>query len=240
MIAMSGLPSHKLAKDQFLHLVGHGEAGSSPHPIGEDVFALVCPDWGPPSLVLDACLGRVAYANWTCLKLLESHIPACLTEGRLVFCSPEVNRRFYRVLEQTAGTSTESAVVVGHCEGAISWFSVTIRNAHGFFRDVLQRNLPKARRSSRLVVIEFAMTGKLPDPIALAALADACSLSPAEGELLKFLACGWSIPEIAKNRGVKLATMRQRMKNVLAKANCHRQTELIHLVMSLCPMGQTR
>jgi DNA-binding CsgD family transcriptional regulator len=201
------------------------------------VFALVCPDWGPPSLVLDACPGRVAYANWTCLKLLKGHIPASLTDGRLVFCSADVNRRFYRVLEQTAGTSMESAVVIGHCEGSTSWFSVTIRNAYGFFRDVLQRNLPRIRRSSRLVVVEFAMTGKLPDPTALAALADACSLSPAEGELLKFLACGWPIEKIARKRGVKLATMRQRMKSVLAKANCHRQTELIHLVMSLCPMG---
>lgn len=241
MIAMSALPSKKPATETFGQQFGHGsEAGSPPNALGEDVFALVCPDWGPPSLVLDACLGRVAYANWSCLRMLESQIPAGLSEGRLVFCSADVNRRFYRVLDQTAGTSAELAVVIGHCEGSTSWFSVTIRNAHGFYRDVLQRSLPATRQSSRFVVIEFAMTGTFPDPIALTALADACSFSPAEAELLKFLACGWSIPQIAKNRGVKLATMRQRMKSVLAKANCHRQTELIHLVMSLCPMIQDR
>jgi DNA-binding CsgD family transcriptional regulator len=240
MLALSALSLKKPANEPGDEPLGQVETGTLANTLGDDVFALVCPDWGTPSLVLDASLGRVAYANWSCLKLLEGQAPACLAEGRLVFCSAEVNRRFYRVLEHTAGSSTEFAVVVGHCEGSISWFSVTIRNAHGFFRDVLQRSLPPARRSSRFVVIQFAVTGNFPDPAALAALAEACALSPAEAELLKFLACGRSISQIAKNRGVKLATMRQRMKNVLAKANCHRQTELIHLVMSLCPMAQNR
>ena len=235
MTAMSALPLKRSAREN---------TGSESSPrlgtFGEEVFALICPDWGAPSLILDACIGRVAYANWSCLKMLESQIPAYLAEDRLVFCSAEVNRRFYRVLEQTAGASTELAVLVGQCEGSTSWFSITIRNTHGFFRDVLRRSLPSSSWSSRLVIIEFGMTGSFPDPTALMALAEVFSFSPAEMEVVKFLACGWSIQEIARTRGVKLATMRQRMKNVLAKANCHRQTELIHLVMSLCPMIQNR
>jgi len=180
--------------------------------------------------------GHVVYANWNCLQLLEKQAPVGLSDERLIFRSADVNRRFYRALEQTAGGSTERTVVVGHCDRSLTWFSVVIRNMHGFFRDALHRSLMGGDPLSRFVLIEFRLSRNSPDPTALLALAEACALSPAETDVVKLLACGWSLPQIASSRGVKLATIRQCMKNLLAKTNCHRQTELIHLVMSLCPM----
>lgn len=239
MTGMSSLPLKRATMEIPGRQFGYQtEASSRLGTIGEDVLALICPDWSAPSLILDARHGRVAHANLNCLKLLENQALARLADGRLVFRSGEVNRRFHRALGQIAEANTEFAVVVGHCERSMSWFSITIRSAHDFLRDLSQWRLADGSWPSHLVVVEFATTENFPHAATLTALAEAFSLSPAETEVLQYLACGWSVQEIANMRGVTLATMRQRMKNVLAKTNCHRQAELIHLVMSLCPMIQ--
>jgi DNA-binding CsgD family transcriptional regulator len=239
MIALSVLSLKKPLSE--VQSGDHYPARRAPAKLGEDVFALVCPDRETPTLILDAGGGHVAYANWNCLQLLERQAPVGLSDERLIFHSADVNRRFYRALEHTAaGGSPERAVVAGHCDRSLTWFSVVIRNMHGFFRDALHRSLMGGDPLSRFVLIEFRLSRNSPDPTALLALAEACALSPAETDVVKLLACGWSLPQIASSRGVKLATIRQCMKNLLAKTNCHRQTELIHLVMSLCPMVRER
>lgn len=203
--------------------------------MGKDVLALICPDWCDTALVLNAPEGHVAYANWRCLNMLERRTPAWLADGRLVFQSSDFNARFYSRLEETIAGGSEVAVLVGHEERSVSWFSVTIRNAQGLFRDVLERKLGNGVAARCFVIVEFAMSGSAPEPAALMALAEACSLAPAEAELVGHIAQGLSLEDIAQKRGIALSTVRQRLKAVLAKTRCHRQSELVHLVMSLCP-----
>jgi len=210
-----------------------GDNGSD--GMSKDILALICPDWCDTALVLDAVGGHVAYANWRCLNMLERRRPAWLAEGRLVFESPDFNSRFYLCLEKTVADGAETAALIEHDEWSNSWLSVTIHNGQGLFRDVLERRLGNGRPAPRLVIVEFATNGSTPEPAALAALAQSCSLAPAEFELVNSVARGISLEEIAEARGVALSTVRQRMKIVLAKTKCHRQSELVHLVMSLCP-----
>lgn len=214
------------------------EAAAQPGSFGEDIFSLICPDWNAPSLIVDAGNGQIAYANSSCLNLLKGRFPAAIREGRLVICSAEIDRRFHDSLRQIS-SDLESARIVGRCDLSGSWFSIAIRNARGLKHALLRRALPEHHSSTRLVIVELAVTGGSPEPAAMTALAEACSLSRAETELVRLLASGRSLPEIAKCRNVTLATMRQRLKCALAKTNCHRQTELVHLVMSLCPESHT-
>ncbi len=213
-------------------------AAAAPGSLGEDIFSLICPDWNAPSLIVDAGNGQIAYANSSCLSLLKGRFPAAIRDGRLVICSAEIDRRFHDSLRQISGEAG-IARIVGRCDLSGSWFSIAMHSPRGLKHALLQRALPEHRLSTRLVIVELAVTGNSPNAAAMKALADACSLSPAETELVRLLASGRSLPEIAKCRNVTLATMRQRLKCALAKTNCHRQTELVHLVMSLCQGGHT-
>ena len=85
------------------------------------------------------------------------------------------------------------------------------------------------------MIVELAISSDGVDPAALAVFAAATSLSKAEADLVKAIANGHSLSELAKARGVAVSTIRQRMKSVLGKTGCRRQTELVRLVLSLCP-----
>jgi DNA-binding CsgD family transcriptional regulator len=57
-------------------------------------------------------------------------------------------------------------------------------------------------------------------------------LTPAEAELLRLLAEGRSLEEVAVKRGVTINTARSQLKQVFAKTDTRRQGELVRLVLS--------
>ena len=203
--------------------------------MGRDVYTLLCPDWRGPSLVLEGASGRVAHANWRCLRLLAETGPARISGGKLIFTPADLNRRFYGRLEQAQAAGVERAVVVAREDGKGLWFSAAIHLPLGFARDTLQRAL--GPQGGEIAVVDFAASGSAPDRAAFAALAEAAGLAPAESQLVLSLLQGLSAEEIAEARGSSLSTVRQRIKAVLAKTHCTRQSELVGLVRGICPAG---
>jgi len=57
-------------------------------------------------------------------------------------------------------------------------------------------------------------------------------LTPAEAELLRLLAEGHSLEEVAQKRGVTMNTARSQLKQVFAKTETRRQGELVRLVLT--------
>ena len=205
--------------------------------MGRDVYALICPDWRGPSVVLEGAQGFVAHANLRGLRLLKGDGPARIAGGRLVIDPEPVNRRFYARLERALANGVErSALVIRH-ERAQHWLSAMIHLPQGFASDALGHQLGDEADVRQLAVVEFAATSDLPDKAALAAFAESIGLAPAESQLILAMVQGASATEIAAERGSSLSTVRQRIKSVLAKATCARQSELMGLIRAICPAG---
>jgi DNA-binding CsgD family transcriptional regulator len=63
-------------------------------------------------------------------------------------------------------------------------------------------------------------------------LREVYGLTEAETQLVELLCDGHSLEEIAARRGVTLNTARSQLKQVFAKTNTHRQSELVRLVLA--------
>lgn len=57
-------------------------------------------------------------------------------------------------------------------------------------------------------------------------------ITPAEQALCEKLLLNYTLPEIARILGIKESTVRQRIKDVFQKTNCHSQAQLVRLVNS--------
>jgi DNA-binding CsgD family transcriptional regulator len=238
MISLAAVSS-RIAASAARPLLAPGAQRTGWHPgtdtMGKDILALICPDWQRPMVAVETSTGYVAYANWRALEMFKHGAPARLVHGRLALASGELNTSFYASLARTVTVGTEYSVIIGRGGPGEPWTSMTIRNGLGFFRDTLQRHLVKNGPIAELVTVEFGGSGARPEPIGLRAFAEAAGLARAETTLIEAIACGKSLKEIAAESGLSLATVRQRMKAVLAKTNCCRQVELMRLILSLCP-----
>ncbi len=58
------------------------------------------------------------------------------------------------------------------------------------------------------------------------------ALTPAEAELVRLLAEGCSLDQVAEQRGVTMNTVRSQLKQVFCKTDTSRQGELVHLVLT--------
>ncbi|WP_110559011.1 LuxR C-terminal-related transcriptional regulator [Limimaricola pyoseonensis] len=115
---------------------------------------------------------------------------------------------------------------------------------------VVLRN--RARHSDRLIMFHLrlirprdgeayvlAVTSELGWPEGFSALLrEAFGLTHAESQILRGLAEGLSLPEIADGRGRSLATVRAQLKAILSKTETRSQTELVRLTLSSMEMAQ--
>jgi DNA-binding CsgD family transcriptional regulator len=221
------LASHLDHSDELL--------GRTAAPRGRDLLALVCPDWRAPSLVLDGCSGVVVYANGPCLKLMaEGHVMR-LQNGRPDFLAPGLTDRFQATLSAMLAQATESAMLVEMMGGGTLTISIAIHNTQGFYRDVLQRSVSDAENAGQLVVAEIATSQDEADSAALHAFAQKFALTSLEREIADLTLRGLSAREIATWKNMPHPMLRQRLDSLLAKTHCRSQSELVRMVMTLCP-----
>jgi len=201
--------------------------------MGNELLALICPDWRPAALVLDAANGEVAYANWRCLRLFEKRVPVWVAGGRLRFASPTMRRRFRPALKRALAQGVETSVLIERLPDGVGMYSAAIRNPQGLFTEALGRHLGRERR---LVIVEFTTSSMVPSQHAMEAVGRTFDLSPVEFQLLSRLVSGhaesrrWS--DLARDGQV--AT--DGLDGLLAKARCHQPEELVKLVMSTCSL----
>ena len=202
--------------------------------MSSEILAILCPDWRTAALVIDATNVSVVFANSQCIAMLRREQPMRLTGDRLDFTPCGLNRRFHLELAQLASSGGESAFIYERDASSGDWLSVVIRNGQGFFRDAIETNLGKSI-GPKLMVVEIATGAEVLDRNAFSSFAQTAFLSKAEADLVQAVAAGWSLTEAAHSRGVAVSTVRQRMKSILSKTGCRRQSELVHLVLSICP-----
>lgn len=208
--------------------------------MGYEILALICPDWRPASLVLDARSQTITYANWRCLQMLKTSGIVQSVNGRVEFQSMEFNDKFRTALDAAVKDGHERSFLVGQCAESEAPYSVVIHNSQGFFREILDHYLDHAEAESHLVILEFTVDAQLPDLMAVQAFARAYGLTATETQLVQLFGRGMSLEEIAEERNVTLATTRQQMKAVLGKTRCTRQRDLARVLFSICPAGQGR
>jgi DNA-binding CsgD family transcriptional regulator len=201
--------------------------------MGREVLALACPDWREASLAIDAQDGEIAYANWRALALLDARAPISVFGNRLIFTDPRHNRQFFTGLEKlrTSLVEEEIFVIAGHCDA--DWFAVNIHNPQGLYREILERSL-EAGTSSDIIFVEISRAVQAPSASQVAAFSDALKFTPAEADLVFLLAQGQTLADIAGQRKAAISTVRQRLKTVLAKSGCRRQSDLVRQIVSLC------
>lgn len=200
-----------------------------------DVLALICPDWRMASLVLDGRSGQVTYANTPCLQMLDDRKTVQLVGGRIAFSAPRLTERFYLTLDRMLASGLENAALVEREAGGGSVISVMIRNAQGFFRDVLDRSIGRNHDSSPLVIVELATSLDQAEWSALRAFGQMFALLPAEIEVVDLIVRGLSVKEISELKRLPGSDIRRNLKTALTKTQCKHQAQLVRLVMTLCP-----
>jgi len=88
---------------------------------------------------------------------------------------------------------------------------------------------PLARGTALLMILDPDRTQRTP----VGWLARQYGLSPAEQRLTEAIVNGVPLTAAAEQFGIRLSTARQRLKDIQAKAQCPRQSDLIRLAFSL-------
>jgi DNA-binding CsgD family transcriptional regulator len=202
--------------------------------VGNEILTILCPDWRTATLVIDATDSTVVFANSQCISMFRRGTLVRLSGDRLSFVVADLNRRFESEVSRLKASGGESAYLFGRDLTSEKWLSVTIRNGQGFFRDAVESSFGNLL-NARLMIVEIATVEEGLDPHAFASFAQIISLSKAEADLVEAVVAGDSLRQAADRRSAALSTVRQRMKNILAKTGCRRQSELVTLVLSLCP-----
>ena len=198
-------------------------------------LASLCPDWRPPSMVLDAGEGRILYSNRQGARLLRSGAIVRIAGGRLDFQVRSFNRRFRESLNGMVEQGMGSVFLAGRHPETKDRFLVALHPVREVFDGPILVSNGGGAGPAKPIVAELTVGADQPNPCAVEALAEESGLSPAETHLLLLIAGGSSLEEIAAQRGVRLNTVRQQMKSVLNKTGSRRQQELIKLVLTLCP-----
>ncbi len=201
--------------------------------MAQDVLALICPDWRSAALVLDIASRQIAYANWRCLDLLNKSGLVQVAGGTLDFRSDEMAQRFQAALDRALAGGMESVTLMEAGREEAPAYSVTIRNPHGFFREALARHVQPA---AQLIIVEFATSSMMPEPQAFSAFGQAFVLNQSELNIVLWTVAGMSVEEMAQRLATTDDAVRQHMRSLCAKTICRHASQVVQLVMSLCPL----
>jgi DNA-binding CsgD family transcriptional regulator len=201
--------------------------------MNQDVLALVCPDWRSAALVLDIATRQISYANWRCLDLLNKSNLVRIASGTLDFCSEEMTHRFQAALDRSVIGGMETVTLIEAGGGDAPAYSVTIRNPHGFFREALVHHVGSA---GQLVIVEFATSWTMPEPLAFSAFGRAFVLNQSELSVVLCMVLGSSTEEMSRRLGATEEAVQQHIQSVHAKTGCRQPSQIVRLVMSLCPL----
>jgi DNA-binding CsgD family transcriptional regulator len=196
---------------------------------------LLCPEWRGPAMVIDCTTLRVDFANQNCLALLSKNFGLRLQNGQLIFTQCHERKTFHTQIQAARATGRPSSAKTFRNVENGAWVLSVVRFLGTDEAAAVMRTTNSKDEILDPAVIEFTECGYAPDHECFRAVSEALKLSPSESRDLIAIATGYTADEIAVNRGVAISTIRQRIKSLLAKAECSRQQELTCLVRSLCP-----
>jgi DNA-binding CsgD family transcriptional regulator/PAS domain-containing protein len=174
------------------------------------------------SILLDGA-GRLVYMNQAAERLAMASDGFTIVHHRVTPSDPSQRSRF--------------AALVAACNADANAAGGALALSRGPHRRPLQVFVAPLRvAGSEQTAVRALMLATDPDQGAVfpdSVLRQLYGLTPAETEVVNGILTGFSLEEIAQIRRVSIATVRTQMRNILAKTNTHRQSELVRLIASL-------
>ena len=192
-----------------------------------DANAEVLDRFGGGVVLLDR-RGNLLAANRYAESLLRSADGLLSVQGSLITSAPRDGVLLRRLIEAVAARDPRRAEAAG---GAL----VVRRPSGRMPYQVLVSPLaaPWLASAPRHAAVVLYVTDPERGPEAdEAAICRYLGLTPAEGGVVLAVARGLSLDEVARERGISLATVRTHVKRSLAKAGVGRQADLVRLVLS--------
>jgi DNA-binding CsgD family transcriptional regulator len=179
-------------------------------------------------ILLDAC-GKVLFLNRAAEAVVAAADGLTVREGVLVAATPDDTRALGKLVAEAAATGAGAGTSPG---GAIALSRPSLSAALPVLVAPLrgQRPLPAERRAAAAVFVTDPERSVM---VAGRQLVELFGLTQAEARLAIALLGGKRLGQIAAERGVQLATVRNQLRAVLAKTGTGRQAELVRLLGTL-------
>jgi DNA-binding CsgD family transcriptional regulator/PAS domain-containing protein len=176
--------------------------------------------------------GHVAWMNRGAERLTAARDGLVIDHGELRACRGSETARLRTLLADAVRTSRESGLGAG---GSL------LVGRSGFRRPLVAMVAPLTRQSAffsnddqpaAVVIVSDPDSPVVPDEQTLRAL---LGLTSAEASLVRLLAQGLTLTEAADRLGLRLTTVRTRVKTIFEKTGTHRQADLARLALSATP-----
>ncbi len=181
----------------------------------------------PVGVILLDAEGRVVLKNRSVEQILELCDGFSLDRGRPRVDDPRENRALQTLISDISrpdggGTEPSGVLCVTRPSG---------RRAFPIWVGKLLAPAPDNRTDEAKAILFIADPdrGQISTTLVLESL---YALTPAEAELVRLLAEGCSLDQVAEQRGVTMNTVRSQLKQVFCKTDTSRQGELVHLVLT--------
>jgi PAS domain S-box-containing protein len=182
----------------------------------------------PAGVILLDKDGRVVLANRSADQIFGLDDGIRLERGRPRLADPRQDRAFQQVIARAVEAHPQS----GRASG--STIAVARPSGRRAFPCTVSPLLaaPPGTSLREAVAILFVADPEGSQITTTEVLEGLYDLTPAEAELLRLLAEGRSLDEVAALRGVTMNTVRSQLKQVFAKTDTRRQGQLVHLVLT--------
>ncbi len=182
----------------------------------------------PSGVILLDKDSRAVLTNRSADQILALSDGIRLDRGRPRLADPQQDRAFQQLLEEAAGTRALRGRSYGR---TMSLMRTSGRRSYAALVNPLLAPPPGTglREAVTILFIADPEGSQISTTEVLEGLYD---LTPAEAELLRLLAEGRSLEEVAQKRGVTMNTARSQLKQVFAKTDTRRQGELVRLVLT--------
>ena len=178
-------------------------------------------------LLVDAT-GKVTWMNRAAERLTAGRDGLFIDDGGLRAMRDSDTTRLRALLSDATGTSIGSGLGTG---GALPLGRPSGRHPLAALIAPLARRalfFSGINRPVAIVVVSDPDRAPLPDE---ATLRDLYQLTPAEAVLTRLLAGGATLEDAAVRLGLRLGTVRTRLKTIFEKTRTHRQADLVRLVL---------
>jgi DNA-binding CsgD family transcriptional regulator/PAS domain-containing protein len=210
------------------HLAGayriHGRLGDARH---EQRALREVLDRFPSGVILLDKDSRIVFTNRSADQILAQQDGIRVDRGRPRLDSGQ-DREFQRLLAEVAQTRAQR----GHAHGrTLSIVRPSGRRSYASMLGPLLAPPPgtNLREAAAILFVSDPEGSQISASEVLEGLYD---LTPAEADLVRLLAEGRSLEEVAAQRGVTMNTARSQLKQVFAKTETRRQGELVRLVLT--------
>lgn len=178
------------------------------------------------TMIVDAeC--RIAFTNSVADQMLKANDGLRVRQARLTTSDPQLEVRLLREVRYASAISSGGVAPIGHV--------LSVRRTHKPPLSVLvaplRRDLWTSGPKDASVVI-FANDPESRQPPATAVLTALYRLTPAEARLMEALLQGERIAEYTDRVGISINTANTHLKQIFAKTDTNRQTDLMRLILS--------